>query len=412
MKEELQFKMELITPLFLGGAQPRPTEDSRDAPHEWADLRVPSIRGALRYWLRAAFGGTRNGQNFAKLLEEESSVFGNTSRGSAVVVKAKWLNEAPEPVAFNSASFEGNVDLQIERKSRASGRNYLLWSMNRFGRDQPRQYFDTGNQIEIVLALRPVSHPDFTRLRKAAAAFWLFANLGGLGSRSRRCAGSLGFLEDYKIEGLPDFGLANDPADLAKKLADGVAKASKIFGDPFDQFSTTQQTAFDILHPTTCKIYVLHGQSAWQSWQEAMEYVGAYFSNFRYKRPPDDPNVREWIVNHQPMQQAQTVERSVFGLPLPFRYGQGRDTPHDVVIGVEHERRASPLHLCITKLQSGEHVGVAIWFNAKLLPLGERLTLQRDRRAGRVPVPSSLQLIDSLFTTNPYKTINIIPVTL
>ncbi|MGQ9778178.1 MAG: type III-B CRISPR module RAMP protein Cmr1, partial [Thermodesulfobacteriota bacterium] len=43
---ELKVTLETVTPLFLGGAAPR------GAP----ELRAPSFRGALRYWLRALVG--------------------------------------------------------------------------------------------------------------------------------------------------------------------------------------------------------------------------------------------------------------------------------------------------------------------------------------------------------------------
>lgn len=44
--KSLTVTLQTVTPLFLGGAGPR------GAP----ELRAPSFRGALRYWLRAALG--------------------------------------------------------------------------------------------------------------------------------------------------------------------------------------------------------------------------------------------------------------------------------------------------------------------------------------------------------------------
>jgi len=45
----LTITLETVTPLFLGGADPR------GAP----ELRPPAFRGAMRYWLRAALGELR-----------------------------------------------------------------------------------------------------------------------------------------------------------------------------------------------------------------------------------------------------------------------------------------------------------------------------------------------------------------
>lgn len=48
--KELSFKLQVITPLFLSGAQQKE-----------AELRPPSIRGALRFWFRAMMGGVVGG---------------------------------------------------------------------------------------------------------------------------------------------------------------------------------------------------------------------------------------------------------------------------------------------------------------------------------------------------------------
>lgn len=46
-RRELKATLEIVTPLFLGGANPR------GAP----ELRAASVRGVLRFWLRALLGG-------------------------------------------------------------------------------------------------------------------------------------------------------------------------------------------------------------------------------------------------------------------------------------------------------------------------------------------------------------------
>lgn len=43
---KLTVTLETVTPLFLGGADPRGEPE----------LRPPAFRGTLRYWLRAALG--------------------------------------------------------------------------------------------------------------------------------------------------------------------------------------------------------------------------------------------------------------------------------------------------------------------------------------------------------------------
>jgi CRISPR type III-B/RAMP module RAMP protein Cmr1 len=46
-KRELKVTLETVTPMFMAGIDPNTPE-----------LRPPSILGPLRYWLRAAVGGS------------------------------------------------------------------------------------------------------------------------------------------------------------------------------------------------------------------------------------------------------------------------------------------------------------------------------------------------------------------
>ena len=74
-----------------------------------------------------------------------------------------------------------------------SGKDYLLWSMERSGgtlqgRPQPRKYLPAGTSFQLILSAREGSETTFP---KAIATFWLLTHLGGIGARSRRCAGSL-----------------------------------------------------------------------------------------------------------------------------------------------------------------------------------------------------------------------------
>src|SRR5262245_63945216 len=64
---DLHVALETVTPLFLGGAEP----DTR------AELRPPSLKGALRFWYRALDGNFRLG---------EPAAFGSTGVGQAPIL--------------------------------------------------------------------------------------------------------------------------------------------------------------------------------------------------------------------------------------------------------------------------------------------------------------------------------------
>lgn len=61
--KEIKFECEVITPMFLGGADGRT-----------AELRPPSIKGAMRFWWRAVKGYS----DINKLRKEEAEIFGSS----------------------------------------------------------------------------------------------------------------------------------------------------------------------------------------------------------------------------------------------------------------------------------------------------------------------------------------------
>src|SRR5215472_11657363 len=67
--QEVTFEVETITPLFLAGAD-----------QATAELRAPSFRGEMRYWLRALVGGMMGtGPDGLKMVKNaENEVFGAT----------------------------------------------------------------------------------------------------------------------------------------------------------------------------------------------------------------------------------------------------------------------------------------------------------------------------------------------
>jgi len=88
----MKVTLEAVTPLFLGGADPRGEPE----------LRAASIRGALRFWLRALLGGVIGDKDLDALRKAESAVFGSTDTGaSPVVVRIRNLSRGA-PIPFSA----------------------------------------------------------------------------------------------------------------------------------------------------------------------------------------------------------------------------------------------------------------------------------------------------------------------
>lgn len=139
--DKKEYDCEIVTPMFLGGADTRK-----------AELRVPPIKGALRFWWRAL-----NPQNINDLKKKESAIFGDagdeygkSKLKIGICGKAISLDSYPPLPHHNTKPKNFNVPCIKEGSFKIS-------------------VFGTENE-----------HPIFR----------LFSFLGGLGKRSRRGFGS------------------------------------------------------------------------------------------------------------------------------------------------------------------------------------------------------------------------------
>lgn len=148
----LTVMLETVTPLFLGGANPRGTPE----------LRAPSVRGALRYWLRAALGGVIGDSNLTGLRTLEQAVFGSSDYGSSISVQLR----------------EGARRLRDQRES--------ILPHKRRGQ---RNAYASGQTFE--LTLRQPRGDDLIVWNMACVSLSLAITFGGIGLRSRRGYGTL-----------------------------------------------------------------------------------------------------------------------------------------------------------------------------------------------------------------------------
>ena len=305
------FEVQTLTPLFLSGAD-----------QNTAELRPPALRGMLRYWQRALLGGmvSSDAQGLAIVQQAEKTLFGSTEQGSAVSIKITQASSLPR-------SFLEKERIRQAELWRSTGTGYLLWSMAQSGRQEKgnfkpaRGYFPPTTSFQVTLITRAGNE---NLLRQTIAAFWLLTHLGGLGSRSRRCAGSLMAhpLTDILCD-LP-FALPAHTQDLKHQLTDGIAIARTLNEV---EFRPPQDAHFDILARETCRIWILQDQQPWPNAEVAMQTIGQRLQEYR-----NSLNI---------------VQRKIFGLPLP---------------PISAQRRSSPLLLRITQLIDGSCVGIAVLF--------------------------------------------------
>lgn len=138
--ERREFEVEIVTPLFMGGSDPRD-----------AELRAPSIKGALRFWWRAFHPEL----SIAQLRSEESQIFGDPGE---LFGKSRIRIRLVKDLAF-----ENKKDRPVPHKSFVS------------------PCFAPGKIFSLAI------YGD----KMIFGLFELFTIVGGLGKRSRRGFGSI-----------------------------------------------------------------------------------------------------------------------------------------------------------------------------------------------------------------------------
>jgi CRISPR-associated protein Cmr1 len=371
--QELKFTLETVTPLFLAGAEPR----------QGAELRPPSFRGALRYWLRATLGGMIGDGDLAQLHCLENQVFGaaDEQEGASAVrlLLHPFHHVSPQP---------------YQRSRSPSGKDYLYWSMVASGSPernnyQPaKQFIPAGATFELILRTRPGLQDAESKLEAAVVALWLLVQLGGIGSRSRRTAGSL-YTHPQTALGL-DFALnATTPQQAAEQLRQGLQTIRRTKFRTLQKRAPHVPSSFDVLHPSTAKIWVL---GTWRSADEAIEAVGAKLRDFRNRREPDHQNVGRWLRGSS----IPTVQRAAFGLPLVYRYSSGLSGTVQAQAGQDQiDRRASPLWLKISKTTQGKFFAVATLFNARFLPERAKLSARTQGQPPTIDPPDDYSIIEN-----------------
>lgn len=311
--------------MFLGGSD-----------GQQAELRSPAFRGGLRFWYRAYLGG-QGITDTGRLSEEETKVFGSASKGGLVSVFIK--HETLDTIS--AEKYTKNE----KGKPLPNGTAYLWYSLT-LGQNK-KQGIKPGQRFYVSLRSK-----DADALESAMLAFRLLAQYGGLGSRSRRAAGSFRIVNtkanydvsksDFDLNTLPDSPLPQKPS-------------------------------FNVYHAEYCEIHNLNNKS-FNSWERAVEHVGTQMRSYRSKngmgKGGDYDQVRDQIQHNAP---AKALDRAHFGLPLRFQYRslKGKVNKNNVNIdiygGGGENRKASPVLLSINK-QNEEYFISVIYFKSQFFP--------------------------------------------
>jgi len=184
--EKVNYEFEVVTPMFLGGA------DQNEA-----ELRVPSIKGMLRFWWRAI----SDKSTISDLKEEEGELFGSTDEKSKIFIKIDNPDISVSKNLFNGKKFKvetsrGTFPIDILHYLAYGPLNYVKGK----GNVVIKEYIPAGEKFVLsIIAQKSV----FEEIDKALSYLLTF---GGIGAKSRNGFGSLyceniQYITDFKKSG-------------------------------------------------------------------------------------------------------------------------------------------------------------------------------------------------------------------
>jgi len=378
--------VEVVTPILGGGARLRELD-------EVDVIRVPTVRGHLRFWWRALYGHRyRTGE---ELYGAEGAVWGRAAGDEGGRSTVELLTVVQQRATVD------NTDIDPQRTPGA----YALWPARSERRTNapPAPRYRPGTRF-VLRIMVPEDHE--AEVRNAVRAWLLF---GGYGSRTRRGLGSFRVVENA-YDWLP-----------AAATRDEFAK---LFGH--DIFAGPQRDPADVPWLGGASLHVGEPvRDAMMAWTTALEWLKEFRqgttgpSGNRAREPgtgkprPRRPSISNWpeadkvrhlrskTTAHRPRHNATPAwPRAGFGLPIVGRFqktardGGRYDEPDDFELRwrspqperpadfEEHDRLASFLIVKALPLADGRFLPCALWLN-RAYPQGAEVGLVRPKQNGR-----------------------------
>lgn len=327
-RADVTFKF--VTPALLAGADQKS-----------AEIRAASIRGALRWWMNAL--------NFDKETINDlfGSAAGNHGQRSRVIVRATTQNTPP-------------VKVQTAQDITGSRSDYFLWPLGK--NENARGVIPAGFTASFSVIMRSGKNsedsPDLENVLKA------FLLLGSLGSRSRRCYGSV-WPEHVEIDGVP-WKIPANAGELKRELS-----------CIFDEYANMEIDAI---------------RGKFLDYKTAINCCIDFLKTYRAgsKKSGKDPS--EWGKNDHDvgLQKRGCVYRPVLGLPLVQKYSNGLEVTS--TIG-DYERLASPVHFKVIPLKEG-FVPI-VFFCYSMLPYETEVILEQNKKTFRLPL-QGFELVEAM----------------
>ena len=285
---EAVFEFELLTPAILAGAN-----------QQCAEMRIPSIRGALRWWTRLIYGE-----------EKEKRIFGH--------VTGKICQPSTVSLRLLSSATPGVKNSQNATSITGNKFDYFLWPLEQNEGQNKRGILLANTRFKVALKVKNGCDEIDEDI------LWSFILCGSLGTRSRRAYGSI-WPVSVTIDG------------KERKIPQTIDN----FLDRTDRFFENVDVS----------IYTL--SEGEKDYKAAINVCSSFLKTLRCGKNQYGAAASKWGKNDHDagLEKEDQIYRAALGLPLVQKYsGNNKRTVEYSIVG--WDRLASPLHFKIIKLKN------------------------------------------------------------
>lgn len=363
----------LLTPLFGGGATPGVADPL-------SVVRVPEVRGQLRFWWRACRAGRYD--SVAELAAAETALWGNTELDSPIKIELiddKSAASGGEPeVAFTVVKDDrGRPSTQVASGVAPYGAFPLLPD-----KKEQKQIGWKSEEVWQGVRFKLGLRYDPKHANDVELALWAWETFGGLGARTRRGFGAVHLLSSADL--LSSRSLEAE-RELKGKLKRRCLEQGTITSVPV----LTPQMRIKVTEPFSDPI---------AAWKHLLSKLQAFrqsrYKKFGLSRWPEANEIRRLHGKSYKLPEevaasrlVQSFPRAAFGLPINFHMPHDPGVPEDLVLEgqpdeqnhVKYDRLASRLILRPVACKDGKYAGLAIVLEGPAQPpLKLRLKGARD----------------------------------
>jgi CRISPR-associated protein Cmr1 len=363
---KLDFTIRLITPAFIGGGdddpvkgvfhgrEPEQTYHRKIGP-KGDGLRIPSLKGVLRFWYRSLYGGIK----LDSLKEREARIWGDAGNYQGIKII---------PVDINQFQI-----IELEYKP-GSAPAYLGYGPINNNKITKKTSSHNSNMYRDAICERSTftfrSIGTTEQIEALKDSLQMLHYFGGLGSRSRRGFGSVAVEYDGFPPAFPMNGNItnwfNETVWNPILNREGIATQSPTYS----AFYLNKATP---LNGTRYKFFLGDNNALLNNYDDVFKLFHRKFAEVRLWRNPYQIPRPTIAQNDHDLEEADSKGSAITKAPLRIAYGMPyHPTSFDNHWKIEYQttnkdiiRRASPLFLKVLQPTTNGYMGIALFLRAE-----------------------------------------------